>query len=101
MFLCLVGLGFVINYFNKRKIAVSDDKRGKVLNKNLKFALYMLIISLLRVVRRISSGGDLKEILPGTIFVFVAGYLLLVTFGFVLDYFRKRKIDKSDDGKLQ
>ncbi len=101
MFLCLVGLGFVINYFSKRKIAVSDDKPVKVINKNLKFALYMLVISLLNVVRKNSSGRDLGEILPNTIFVFVAGFLILVIFGFVLDYLRKRKIDKSDDSKLQ
>ncbi|MCG8639701.1 MAG: hypothetical protein MI862_08185 [Desulfobacterales bacterium] len=101
MSLILLGLGFVLNYFNKRNIAISDDKQKQAINKNLKFALYMLIISLLRIGRRVSSGADLIEILPGTIVFFIAGLLILVAYGIVVNFYNKRKAAKADDNKLQ
>ena len=85
---------------SKKKINKLNSKRVKSVNRNIKFALYMLIISLLRVARKVSSGGDIRDVVPTIVFGFLVGFLCLVGLGYALEYFSKRKIDNSDDSKL-
>ncbi len=88
--------GFGFEFFMKRRTDKSDDSDGNMIKRNLRFVLYWLIIILFRVVRMVSSGRDIRDIGYYTIIMIIGGVIFLS----ILDFFIKRKSDKSEDSVL-
>ena len=70
-----------------------------ITNRNVKYAIYILIIALARIVRMVIAGENARGIIHTTITYSMGLFLILVMWGFVADFFKKRKKDKSDDSE--
>ena len=72
----------------------------KIANRNVKYAIYILIIALARIVRMVIAGVNARGIIHTTITYSMGLFLILVVWGFVTDFFKKRKKDRSDNNEI-